>query len=115
MARYADGFVLPVPWRNAEKYRRIAQKAGKIWRARVPRVHRRRREGGPHHLVSAEREAEAAEAMWFSWIVFKSRKHRDRVNVKVMKDSRIAAMGPRSMPYDARRVSYGGFEVRVDV
>ena len=56
------------------------------------------------------------ETVWFSWIVFRSRKHRDRVNAKVMKDPRLAAMGgPDAMPFDGKRMIYGGFEARVDL
>jgi uncharacterized protein YbaA (DUF1428 family) len=54
------------------------------------------------------------ETVVFSWIVFKSRAHRDRVNAKVMKDSRLANMGPKSMPFDPKRMVYGGFTVIVD-
>lgn len=58
---------------------------------------------------------EAGEVVWFSWIVFKSRKHRDRVNANVMSDPRLAGMGARAMPFDARRMIYGGFEIAVDL
>ena len=58
---------------------------------------------------------EAGEVVWFSWIVFKSRKHRDRVNANVMSDPRLAGMGARAMPFDARRMIYGGFEIVVDL
>jgi len=56
----------------------------------------------------------AGEVVWFSWIVYKSRKHRDRVNAKVMKDPRIAG-SMAAMPFDARRMIYGGFQARVDL
>ena len=54
--------------------------------------------------------------VWFSWIVYKSRKHRDQVNARVMKDPRLAGMGdPSQMPFDGKRMIYGGFEVQVDL
>jgi uncharacterized protein YbaA (DUF1428 family) len=119
MPRYVDGFVLPIPRRNAEKYRRIAQKAGRIWREHgaleyceciADDVKPGRTTSFPQSV-----KLKPGEVVWFSWIVFRSRKHRDRVNAKVMKDPRIAAMGPDAMPFDARRMIYGGFEARVDL
>ena len=55
------------------------------------------------------------EVVWFSWIVFKSRKHRDRVNAKVMQDPRLGGMDPSGMPFDGKRMIYGGFQVQVDM
>jgi uncharacterized protein YbaA (DUF1428 family) len=116
--RYVDGFVLPVPKRNAAKYRRIAQKAGKIWREHGALEYREciAEDVKPGKLTSFPQSVKLkpGEVVWFSWIVFKSRKHRDRVNAKVMKDPRIAGMGSDAMPFDARRMIYGGFEVAVD-
>jgi len=61
-------------------------------------------------------KAKPGETIVFSWIVFKSRAHRDRVNAKVMKDPRLApVMNQKSMPFDARRMIYGGFKVLVDL
>jgi uncharacterized protein YbaA (DUF1428 family) len=61
-------------------------------------------------------KAKAGETVVFSWIVYKSRAHRDRVNAKVMKDKRLAAMmDPKAMPFDLKRMAFGGFEIRVDV
>ena len=119
MGRYVDGFVLPIPKRNAEKYRRIAQKAGKIWREHgaLEYVECIGDDVKPGKLTSFPQSVKlkAGEVVWFSWIVYKSRKHRDRVNAKVMKDPRIAGMGPAAMPFDARRMIYGGFQARVDL
>jgi uncharacterized protein YbaA (DUF1428 family) len=76
----------------------------------------RRREAGKAHFVSASREAEANEVVCFSWIVYKSRRQRDSVNAKVMKDPRMASMmDPKSMPFDGKRMIYGGFKVLVDL
>ncbi len=119
MARYVDGFVLPVPRKNVESYRRIAQKAGEVWREH----------GALEYLECLGDDVKMGkvtsfpqsvklkrdETVVFSWIVYKSRAHRDRVNAKVMKDPRVAAMmDPKSMPFDAQRMIYGGFKVLVD-
>lgn len=120
MARYVDGFVIPVPKKNVEKYRRMAQKAGRVWRKHGALEFREcvgddlRVKG----LVPFTRNARAraGETVFFSWIVFKSRAHRDRVNKKVMKDPRIAdMMDPEAMPFDEKRMVYGGFKVLVDL
>lgn len=118
MGRYVDGFVLPIPKRNAEKYRRIAQKAGRIWREHGALEYVEciadDVKPGKHTSFPQSVKLKAGEVVWFSWIVFKSRKHRDRVNAKVMKDPRVAAMGPAAMPFDGKRMIYGGFRVLVD-
>jgi uncharacterized protein YbaA (DUF1428 family) len=114
---YVDGFVLPVPRKNTAAYRRMAAKAGRIWR-----------EHGALDYVEAIADdvkvgkwtsfprsvkLKRGEVAWFSYIVFKSRRHRDAVNARVMKDPRIGPMPPPSMPFDARRMIYGGFKVLV--
>ena len=116
---YVDGFVLPIPRRNTEAYRRMARKAGKIWREHGALEYREcvaddvkpgKRTSFPQSV-----KLKPGEVVWFSWIVYKSRKHRDRVNAKVMKDPRIKAMGGfQDMPFDAQRMIYGGFKVMVD-
>jgi len=120
MARYVDGFVLPVPRRNAERYRRIARKAGRIWREHGALEYREcmAEDVKPGKLTSFPQSVKlrAGEVVWFSWIVFRSRKHRDQVNAKVMKDPRLASMmDPKNSPFDPKRMIYGGFEVRVDL
>jgi uncharacterized protein YbaA (DUF1428 family) len=119
MARYADGFVLPVPKRNAAAYRRIARRAGKIWREHGALEYREciaeDVKPGKHTSFPQSVRLQAGEVVWFSWIVFKSRKHRDRVNARVMKDPRLASMmDPKKMPFDGKRMIYGGFEIAVD-
>jgi len=117
--RYVDGFVLAVPEKNLKLYRSIARKAGKIWR-----------EHGALQYVEAVGDdlkvkfgvpftrtikLKPGETVVFSWIVFKSRAHRDSVNAKVMKDPRLKKMmekGP--MPFDVKRMVYGGFKFLVD-
>jgi len=120
MARYVDGFVLPVPKRNIDAYRRMARKAGKIWREHGALEYREciAEDVKPGELTSFPQSVNVkrGETVVFSWIVFKSRAHRDRVNAKVLKDPRLAdQMDPKAMPFDSKRMIYGGFEVLVDV
>ncbi len=117
--RYVDGFVLPVPKKNLPTYRRMAQKAGKIWRECGALDYKEcvgddlKTKMGVPFPKSAK--AKPGETVVFSYIVYKSRAHRDRVNAKVMKDPRIAAMcDPKSMPFDVKRMVYGGFKVLVE-
>jgi uncharacterized protein YbaA (DUF1428 family) len=119
MARYVDGFVLPVPKRNLDAYRRQARKAGKIWREHGALEYREcvadDVKAGKVTSFPQSVKRKRNETVVFSWIVFKSRAHRDRVNAKVMKDSRLAdMMDPKAMPFDAQRMIYGGFNVVVD-
>ena len=119
MPRYVDGFVLPVPKDNIEAYRKIARKAGKIWREHgaleyiecvADDVKPGKRTSFPQSV-----KLKPAETVVFSWIVFKSRAHRDRVNAKVMKDPRLAnMMDPKALPFDGKRMIWGGFKVLVE-
>jgi uncharacterized protein YbaA (DUF1428 family) len=118
--KYVDGYVLPVPKKNLAAYRRMAEKAGKVWREHGALEFRecvgddlktKKIKSFPS-LVKPKR----GETVMFSWIVFKSRAHRDAVNAKVMKDPRLAKMmDMKSMPFDFKRMAYGGFKVMVDV
>jgi uncharacterized protein YbaA (DUF1428 family) len=102
-----------------EAYRRMAQKAGKVWRDHGALDFKecagddlKVKMGVPFPRTV---KLKAGETVVFSWIVFKSRAHRDRVNAKVMKDPRIKDMGdPKDMPFDVKRMSYGGFKILVD-
>ena len=119
MACYVDGFVVPVPKKNVNAYRRIAQKAGKVWRSHgaLEYIECVGDDVKPGKLTSFPQSVKLkpSETVVFSWIVYKSRGHRDRVNAKVMKDPRLAKMmDPKSMPFDARRMIYGGFKTFVD-
>lgn len=116
---YVDGFVLPVPKKNLPAYKRMAAKAGKIWRKHGALEFRESaaddldiKMGLPFpRLVKPK----AGETIMFSWIVYKSRAHRDSVNKKVMKDPRMnAIMEGMKMPFDVKRMAYGGFKVIVD-
>lgn len=118
--RYVDGYVLPVPKKNLQAYRRIAQKAGRIWREHGALEFRECVGEGLNVKMPVpfprRIKLKPGETVVFSWIGFKSRGHRDRVNAKVMKDPRLAKMMDRkSMPFDVKRMVYGGFKVLVDV
>jgi uncharacterized protein YbaA (DUF1428 family) len=118
MAGYVDGYVLPVPKKSVEAYRRLAQKAGRIWREHGALEFREcvGDDLGVKMAVPFPRKIKLkqGETVIFSWIVFKSRAHRDRVNAKVMKDPRIANMDPEEMPFDVKRMLYGGFKILVE-
>ncbi len=119
MAKYVDGFLLPVPKKNLAVYRRIAQKAGKIWREHGALEYRecvgddlKTKWGAPFPRTA---KVKSGESVVFSWIVYKSRKHRDSVNAKVMKDPRMETMmDSKAMPFDVKRMAYGGFRILVD-
>jgi uncharacterized protein YbaA (DUF1428 family) len=119
MARYVDGFVAPVPKRNVDAYRRIARKAGKIWREHGALEYRECvGDDVPKGEITSfplSVKLKRGETVVFSWIVYKSRAHRDKVNAKVMDDPRMTGMDPKDMPLDMKRMIYGGFEVLVDV
>src|SRR5262245_35693480 len=120
MARYADGFLLTVPRRKLAAYRKISQKAGKIWKqyGAIEYIETvgddlKVKMGVPFTKVA---KAKSGEAVVFSWILYKSRADRNRVNKKVMNDPRLASMmDPKSMPFDMKRMAYGGFKVIVDL
>ena len=120
MARYVDGFLLSVPTRKLEQYRRISKAAGKIWmeHGALQYVETVGDDLKVKGVVSFKSRAKArtGETVVFSWIAFKSRAHRDRVNAKVMKDPRIANLvDPKDNPFDMKRMAYGGFASIVDL
>jgi uncharacterized protein YbaA (DUF1428 family) len=117
---YVDGFLLPVPKKNHEAYRQLARKSGKVWREHgaLAYVECLADDVKPGKWTSFPQavKLKPGETMWFSWIVYRSRKHRDRVLAKVMKDKRLASMmDPKAMPFDGRRMMWGGFKVMVDL
>ena len=117
---YVDGFVVPVPKKNRQAYLRMARKAGKIWREHGALEYRESVaddvKWGKRTSFPRSVKQKGNETVWFSFIVYKSRKDRDRVLAKVMKDKRLAAMmDPKGMPFDAKRMIYGGFKVVVDL
>lgn len=117
---YVDGFVVPVPKKKLQAYRAMARKAGKVWREHGALEYRESVaddvKWGKRTSFPRSVKQKVGEVVWFSWIVYKSRKDRDRVLAKVMKDKRLASMmDPKTMPFDARRMIYGGFKVVVDL
>lgn len=118
--RYVDGFVLAVPEKNLKAYRAMSQKAGKIWK-----------EHGAIEYVEAVGDdlevkfgvpftklakPKPGETVLFSFIVYKSRAHRDKVNAKVMSDPRMNKIVKEGeMPFEVKRMAYGGFKGLVDL
>jgi uncharacterized protein YbaA (DUF1428 family) len=116
---YVDGFVIPVPTKNLKVYRRIAREFGKVWRDHGALAFREciadDVKVGKWTSFPRSVKLKRGETVVFSYIVYRSRAHRDRVNAKVMKDPRLAdSMNEKSMPFDAKRMVYGGFTVLVD-
>ena len=117
--RYVDGFVLTVQKKNLATYCRMAKRASKIWREHGALEYRecvgddlKVKFGVPFPRLA---KAKPGETVVFSWIVYKSRTHRDRVNAKVRKDPRIKGLcDEKSMPFDVKRMAWGGFTVLVD-
>jgi uncharacterized protein YbaA (DUF1428 family) len=115
---YVDGFVLPIPKKNIAAYRRMSRAAGRVWRDHGALEYREcvGDDLDLKQVVPFTRCARAkrGESVVLAWIVYKSRAHRDRVNARVMKDPRIAAVNMKNPPFDPKRMVYGGFEVLVD-
>jgi len=116
---YVDGFVVPVPKAKLSAYRALSRKAGKIWLeygalSYVESVADDVKPG-KHTSFPQSVKLEPGEAVVFSWVMYKSRAHRDRVNAKVMKDPRMKAMGDEEMPFDAKRMFFGGFKTIVEM
>ena len=117
---YVDGFVLPLPTANIERYREVATRCGEIWREHGALEFREciADDVKPGKLTSFPQsvDLQEGETVIFSWIVYESRAKRDEVNDKVMKDPRMAElMKPEAMPFDGKRMVYGGFDVLVDL
>jgi uncharacterized protein YbaA (DUF1428 family) len=116
---YVDGFVVPVPRKNLLAYRRMAKKAGVVWRDHGALDYREwvADDVKPGKLTSFPQSVKLknGETVVFAWIVYKSRADRDRINAKVMKDPRLASMmDPKAMPFDGKRMFWGGFKLLVN-
>lgn len=117
---YVDGFVCPVPKKNLQAYRRMATKAGKVWREYGALDYKECvaddvKKGKLTSFPQAVK-LKPGEVVFFSWILYRNRKHRDSVNRKVMKDKRITPMmDPKKLPFDGKRFFWGGFKVVVDL
>jgi uncharacterized protein YbaA (DUF1428 family) len=116
---YVDGFVIPVPTKNLKVYRRIAREFGKVWRDHGALAFREcvadDVKVGKWTSFPRSVKLKRGETVVWSYIVYKSRSHRDRVNAKVMKDPRLASiMNPKALPFDGKRMIFGGFKVLVE-
>ena len=120
MLKFVDGFVVPIPKSKIDDYKRMARKAGKVWREHGALAYTECMADdvkvGKWTSFPQAVKLRPGEVVFFSWIVYKSRKHRDRVNAKVMKDPRLARMmNVAAMPFDGKRLIYGGFKAVVDL
>jgi len=120
MAHYVDGFVVPVPKRKLKAYLALARRAGKIWREYgaleyyecvAEDVKWGKRTSFPRSV-----KLKPGEIVIFSWIIYKSRQQRDRIMAKVMKDPRLAdMMDAKTLPFDGKRMIWGGFKTIVEL
>ena len=115
---YVDGFVLPVPRKKLQAYRAMARKAGKVWREHGALEYVEcvadDVKPGKHTSFPQSVKLKPGETVVFAYIVYKSRAHRDRVNAKVMKDPRLGSMmDPKALPFDGKRMFWGGFKLLV--
>jgi uncharacterized protein YbaA (DUF1428 family) len=120
MMAYVDGFVIPVLKNKLDAYRALSLRCGAVWREYGALQFRETVaddvKTGVHTSFPQAVQLADDEVVVFSWIVFKSRAERDAINDKVMKDPRLAdAMDPKNMPFDGKRMIYGGFEMMVDL
>jgi len=118
MARYVDCFVLPVPKKNLAAHRRMAQTAGTVWRdhGALEYIESVADDVKPGKWTSFPQSVKLkrGETVVFAYIVYKSRAQRDRVNAKAMKDPRLAKMmDPKALPFDGKRMFWGGFSIFV--
>jgi uncharacterized protein YbaA (DUF1428 family) len=115
---YADGFVLPVPKKSLDAYKKMARKAGKIWREHgaLEYVECVEEDVKPGKWTSFPQSVKlkAGEVVVFAWVVYKSRKDRDRVMKKVMSDPRLK-MDAKNMPFDGKRMFWGGFKPFIEL
>ena len=119
MPRYVDGFLVPLPKRNLDAYRRISRKAGKVWREHgaLENCECVADDVKPGKVTSFPQAVQLKkdEVVVFSWIVYRNRRDRDRINKKVMSDPRLAdMMDPKSLPFDGMRMFWGGFKPIVE-
>lgn len=119
MAKYVDGFVLPVPMEKIEEYKAFSERMGMLWKEHgaLEYIECIADDVKPGKLTSFPQSVnlEPNETVVFSWISYESREHRDKVNAAVMQDHRMAGMSPHSMPFDGKRLIWGGFKVFIDL
>lgn len=112
---YVDGFVLPVPIEKLPAYRRMAQKAGKIWIEHGALAYHEcvadDVKPGKHTSFPQAVKLKPGETVIFAWVIYKSRAQRDKINANVMADPRLAdMMNPKQLPFDGKRMFWGGFK-----
>ncbi|MGH8029320.1 MAG: DUF1428 domain-containing protein [Arenimonas sp.] len=117
---YCDGFVVPVPTSKLADYRRMAQRAKKIWLEHGALDYREwvADDVKPGKTTSFPQSVKLkkGETVVFAYIVYKNRRDRDRINAKVMADTRLAdMMDPKKMPFDGKRMFWGGFKSIVEL
>lgn len=120
MGNYVDGFVLPLPKGNEEKYRAVSERAGKVWMDHGALEYIETiADDVPDGKVTSfpmSVKLEEGESVVFAWIVFESREERDRINKAVMEDPRLAdMMDPKALPFDGMRMMWGGFRKIVEM
>ena len=117
---YVDGFVVPVPVANLDAYKKMARRSGKIWmeHGALQYIECVADDVQPGKITSFQQAVQLKkdEAVVFSWIVYRNRRERDRINKKVMSDPRLAdMMDPKSLPFDGMRMFWGGFKPIVEI
>ena len=119
MATYVDGFVLPVLASRMADYKKMAKKAGKIWMEHGALAYQECvADDVPVGKVTSFPQAvklKTDEVVVFSWICFRNRKHRNQINKAVMADPRVATMEGQAMPFDGKRMFWGGFKTMVEL
>ena len=118
--RYVDGFLIPVPKRNLRTYQRMSKAAGRVWMklgavAYCEAVGDDLEQGAKVLGFPKTAKAKRGETVMFSWIVYRSKAHRNRVNKLIMKDPTILKMMKQKSPFDMKRMVYGGFKTLVDL
>ncbi len=117
---YVDGFILPIPKKNTQAYLKMARLAGKVWKEHGALEYHEciGDDVKPGKVTSFPRSVKLkpGEVVWFSWIVYRSRRDRDRINAKVMKDPRLSMYSDvKKMPFDGMRMFWGGFKSKIDL
>jgi uncharacterized protein YbaA (DUF1428 family) len=117
---YVDGFVLPLPTKNLAAYKKMAKLAGKVWREHGALEYKEciadDVKPGKHTSFPQSVKLKKGEAVIFAYVVYKSRKDRDKVNAKVFADPRLAKMmDPKNMSFDGKRMFWGGFKMFIDL
>jgi uncharacterized protein YbaA (DUF1428 family) len=114
---YVDGFVLPIPKKNVAAYKKMATLAGKVWmeHGALSYFECMGDDVPPGKVTSfyTAVKCKKDEVPWFSWIVYESKAARNKINKKVMADPRLAGMDPKQMPFDGKRMIFGGFKPMV--